>query len=623
MTTRTVYLRFNAGELQRSEDRATWVNTQLAIDPVLMVVEQLANHPMHGILEGQLPLDEQRRIGSELWKALFKDSGNDDYGGRIHLVPVPTAGADNRPLFDLVCRLPWTLMTRGMNGPFLARDPKEPVAITIDGDPERAHPERFANIRFPPYPEMVLVIPDLKGAGDTEAEAHRAALQASLHEYYISSAQRQQLHFIKRFDELEKILGARSPKLIYFHGHGEGAGGITKLQFDLQDGTTEWKGIDEIRVLLDRLVFPPVVWINACNAGADAINNALRALSGAACAVVVARTIAYVEDSRALGEAALPAIAIHGYAPASALRNAIKTQKVPVALARWANPAIAVQYGLWSTLDTEARAVGDPASIGDFQMRMDRAEPLKSASAYLRQRLDDSFALPCPLIWRGSHNESLEVFEQRLSDSLSEMFVEFPVTTWRVDLNPAAPPREKLWPNEFFNEGVLCSLLNIRGPLRDRSASRLKDAFINQFQQGPAIAVFEHGPLNRSAHKLIADYLGYWGQLARYLGLGAGRQIFVVLGFAIGDDSPVDVPAPPGPLDLRLGPVGPRELAAHLWTFHDPYGVIDEEMADTEAAELVTGFSGAFRPIHESLEERLRVRYWTTPKTTANPGGSR
>jgi hypothetical protein len=220
-------------------------------------------------MEWTLRLSRQRQIGSALYSAVFGPDGLGDPGRWLHIVPVlsPTAGLDeNEQFLSFICRIPWALLTRehGPNARFLVLDEVEPVAVTIDAAPDRANPDWFRSVKLPPYPRLLLVIPQVQTGQPTQGDVHSEELLAALVPYYGQAGLADHIRVVRTFAEFQQALRSRvlDPHIIYFYGHGRTSGFGTFFEFQNDNRLPDPRGLDEVRGDLDALVqrtrFPPL-----------------------------------------------------------------------------------------------------------------------------------------------------------------------------------------------------------------------------------------------------------------------------------------------------------------------------------------------------------------------------
>jgi hypothetical protein len=586
-------------------------------------------------IETEIRLDTQRRIGRILYNGLFGSKAA--IGDRwVHLVPLITPGPDpisppDSEFLDLVCHLPWSFLTtaNGERADFLVRAKAGPGIVTIDAWPERDNDSMFET-KLPPFPTILAVIPtNSEGGDETHGTEHWEAIRRTLEPHYAGRKLTKSLVCVRTFEEFTTAVQDARPHLIYLYGHAHPEKGSTGFWFDKEDGTGDFINVDEIQQALHDLFaltrFAPVVWVNACQGSSAERHNFLRQLSPLAAAVVTTRTLAAVEDSRAIAERALPAIAIGGRPPHGAIRDILAVRAPPVLSARWATTVISVQYELWSALDPEQREVEDIESAGDFPMRMDRNASLAKIAADLSARFaappEAQLALPHVVIWKGPAEQSLDVFTRRFVDHVSEQFPAWTTIEFRVDPQVDARPADSL------DHDLACILIALLG--RELDPGELTNVDYNRINNEVrricsgrrSILLFIHGPFTRSNVAAIGDYINNWRALHTALE-HAGDDFQVVLGFAF-DDEEVVVAAPPptweGVMIAPLEAVEPRELSEHLKKFRRFYNLAPDQ-AGALAQQLVEDACGLFRPIHAKLEQRAKFIRWS--RRSANPGGS-
>jgi hypothetical protein len=588
---------------------------------------QLANIEKLEELEWDLRLSRQQNIGRDLHRALFGQQGIGDVGSWLHIVPELTADSDpvvarqkNDEFLSFVCRLPWVFLTRAdaANAPFLVLDSLEPVSITIDAAPDRGAQAWFEEIKLPPYPRVLLIIPELKRGGKkwfrifaqddkwkpTYGSVHRKMLEARLLPYFDDAGVSNYVRVVRTFREFQISLQERfDPHVIYFYGHGLTHGFGTKLQFQYDDGRPDWREVSELRFGLDGVIqrteFPPVIWINACLGAAAEKDSALRLLAPISCCVITTRTLAAVEDSRAIAEAALPMIVKGGWAPHSALRQVLQKNPPSVRSARWATTVIAVQYGQWSVLAPEARAYLDYESAGDFPRRVDRAQPLKAVEQQMQEKLKSLDGTPEAILWRGEIEQGLTAFEERVTELAQERFPDRRVVTRRVELQPGAPPANQRALEASFRKSLFYGLRT--GAVTDATATQ-NDRIRQLLDRGPqTLLLISHGPFQGADVPMIKKYLEFWARQCREL-TPPEKAIRILLGFGFFDE-----PGKPNASvdNLRahlLGPVDVRELADHLMMYRRFYSIAESDVP-AQAEKLVDLHRGMFMRIRRKLEQ--------------------
>jgi hypothetical protein len=575
----------------------------------LMNVEELESS------EWELRRSQQHRIGRDLYRAVFAPDGLGDPERWIHIIPERHPLSNDQTEFqefvDFICRVPWTLLTADdtSNAPFIVLDEIEPVAITIDGAPDRGNREWFLDVKLPPYPRLLLVIPEVREDPPTEGAAHRNELEEALAEHYARAGVPHYLQIVSTFDAFRKIIRSKAldPHILYFYGHGATEGGHgTSFQFQNADGSADWRSFDEIRQELDGLVqrtnFPPLIWINACHGASAEQDSGLRALAPISCCVVTTRTLVAVRDSRSLATNTLPKIVIEGCAPHSAIRETLHETPLPVKSARWATTVIAVQYETWSALGSEDRIDVDLDSAGDFPMRMDRRAPLQNIFTYLKSSLESPPEGPQSIIWYGPSEQGLDVFEERIAELVIERFQNWRVFPRRVELQSHLLPRSVRDRAAYFRAGVFSALRGMPPRTAGRvDFERIRSAFDN-LSGNKNVFVLLHGPLEQEDLSVVRDYVDFWQKLFYELML-PGRDVRIVLGFYFsGLSATLEAIQLDGTLVQALGPVPPRELADHMNSYRYFYSLTQSEVPQA-AQSLVEAHGGRFNHIRLALEE--------------------
>lgn len=624
---------------RRLDGDDTWVDTGISEDSVYDgtggtwrdLLERFDTIEEIEEIERDLTGDLQQRVGRVLHRALF---GQTRWPGDrwLHIVPEKPHDIDQTrwdSFFDLVLRLPWTLLTDedSDSAAFLVLDPVAPVSITLDAAPGRGRHSWFKDIRLPLVARILLAIPILEQGGKpTEGPEHLEAVRAALAAACEARGLAAEVRHVGTFQEFEAAIRGREdpagdrlrfdPHVIYFYGHADTVGADTMLLFDPDArGKSEWHGIDEVRRILDdlfqRTQFPPFVWVNACKGGAAARNSVLRRLSPVASTVITTRTLATVRDSRALAERALPMITVDGRAPHSALRETIR--KLPadaVRSARWATTVIAAQYELWSALGTEARQFEDRESAGDVPLRMDRKQPIARIEGYLAKVLSDGeAAAPHVVLWHGRVDHGLDAFERRFDDLVVERFPSWCPIIRRVELQAGVKPnRPPGVLDPHFLTSVFEALRGTRVSLRGRGiqVQGIRSALATLVAARRSLLVLSHGPFEEAHRAGLIDYIDFWNRLYPLLDLGR-TESRVLIGLGFSEASPVLLAADDSALAVQLEDVPLPELTEHLQRFGELYGV---SPASVTAEWLIDDNNGAFRPIYNWLGEKLAIREW-------------
>ncbi|MGJ5040644.1 hypothetical protein [Bradyrhizobium sp. HKCCYLRH1062] len=573
-------------------------------------------------IEDKITLTTQRAIGRRLYRALFgtKRSIGDRW---IHLVPLlapaqPAGAPDaDSDFVDLVYRLPWSFVTTADDdrANFLSRTRSGAGSITVDAWPDRGATAPFET-KLPPYPVILLVIPlNAKGKEETFGKDHLKVIQTALGPYYEKPGLQSHVVHARTFEEFTTKLETARPHIVYFYGHAKPSGNSTVFWFDhgkIMRHVDAGEICAAVQNLRDITRFAPIVWVNACQSAAAERNSFFRLLSPMSATVLATRTLAAVADSRAIAEKALPAVVIGGHAPHAAIRDVLSTSPPPMLAGRWATTVISVQYEMWSALGTEERQVPDLESAGDFPMRVDRTHALASIADRLGPRLRLSPKAPHVVVWKGPPEQSLDVFTQRFIDHLAETFPDWSTVELRVGLQLDPRPASESEKDDLVS--ILIALLG--RPLDPEDVTnvnhkRIRDEAI-RLSKPRTVLLFVHGPFTRANIAAINEYLKTWSSLHTAIDTQGGN-VHVVLGFAFNEENTVaegPTLAGEGFITELLGPVAPREIAAHLAQFRLFYSYAPDEI-DARANELAQEASGMFRLIHARLEKRAQMIRWS------------
>jgi hypothetical protein len=615
---RDIRLRLMNGIIERELPNQGWRSTGLSRDTVVSGGDDATLESLIGELQSaedletlswSLRLTKQRAVGRNLYRGLFNPEGLGDPGRWLHLVP-----DKDDDFVDLFCRIPWCFLPREDDNasPFLMLDRNEAVSITIDAAPDRGHPEWFDEIKFPLHPRVLLVIPQVDDHGaPTSGKEHLAELTDALKASNPAFSS-DLLLSVRTYAEFCKALESHDPHVIYFYGHGSNDSFHTTFQFEKGVGSADWRNFDECVVPLQNLLgstqFPPVIWVNACQTGSAPQESALRMLAPLSCCTIATRTVIAVDDSRELARVALPLI-VNGRAPHSAVRQAIHDSPPSVQCARWATTIVAVQFGIWSASAPQRRAGFkdfDSDSIGDFPRMLDRVRPLQGVEAFLKERIPGASEKPWSVLWHGHAEQGLDVFEERISESIRDIFPGKTVSIRNIELQADVAPNDPDALEQQFCESVFYGLKGMRKPTDEKGVLHKKriQEYVTTAIGEDSLLVLLHAPLYASQIPLIKSYLNFWDDYFRALVLPKQE---VVLGFGF-----VDASAPDLQLDSVnfLDSVPPGELDDHLWTFRGFYRGVPEkrDRVSAKAQSLVDEFNGRFERIHLKLEELAGFR---------------
>jgi hypothetical protein len=292
--------------------------------------------------------------------------------------------------------------------------------------------------------------------------------------------------------------------------------------------------------------------------------------------VITTRTVAAVEDSRAIAEKALPKIVIGGQPPHTAVRDVISTSSVSMVAGRWATTVISVQYEIWSALAPEERNVEDLESAGDFPMRMDRTEAFAVIERYLTARLSGSASAAHVVMWKGPPEQGLDVFARRFADFVEERYSDWNSCRRKIELQLGDRA------NNSESHYLSCIYLGLtgRGVIPDDfSASRMeriRRVLRRIITRPQTILLLLHGPFTEANLNAVREYLKFWEGLPDALGL-VSRDVHVVLASAFLQDEKVQATYEPSEhaLLVELGKCIPSrsgkafELIPHFVRFKD------------------------------------------------------
>jgi hypothetical protein len=639
-----IYIRRGAnGSLERSEaptaDPTQWLPTGLSEDMIIdgptpkrlnELFDEWSKIENITDIETELDLKTQYSIGRQLCRALGAPAflKTTDW---LHLVPL--ARSEDETFFDLFCRIPWNMIGRDDTPTpmFLARDPTQLGSITIDASPSANGSARYSDVRMPPYPRVLLVIPSKLNTErrPTRADEHLQQLNDSMIAPYEKQGIRKRIAHVSTFEEFEHLLrdgiDGLAPHIVYFYGHADAFYDTSAFLFDDPNSDAgEWIGIDKIEIALKEGYrklgnFPPVIWVNACKSASAKRNSFLRALAPLASTVLATRTLATVKDSRALAEVALPLIAINGQAPHSALRMAFRAKMPPVSSSRWATVVVSVQYELWSALETEERQFEDADSAGDFPSRLDRTSSLSKIEVVLKNHLSSftsghqsSDLLPLSIGWRGDAEQRIDMFERRVGDLLQERLHKYPAISRRVDLQLDVSPRGGKDLQNHFLRSVLAGVLRERAHVGrwTPDLGHVQRAIKSMVTSDTRAVLLEHGPFTSIHADQISQYADFWREYASDL-MPGGYQLALLLAFGFSEE-PTHVGGSESEIlhtFIQLESVSHFELKSHMEAFYRFYR-FPKTRAAKEAEILISSTAGSFRKLQIELEKIANISRW-------------
>lgn len=625
-----------AWSLQVSLDGETWRPTGIRPTSPIPGAANLPNlQDLIAELEELQELDDikaalhptrQKKLGWFLTRSLFGAEGPVLDNRWIHIVPHRSPDGDDAfdydDFLDFVLRVPWLLMTDSgrPDAVALARLSNDPVAVTVDGGFDLP-PDRpwFDHVRLPPHPNILLIVPGKHPPGyPTHGDLHLAALGRTLKSRYVQAAEAGQrpgaIKDAASFSALEKMLGHQAkerfaPWIVYYYGHAAAEGDDVFLMMD--DGAHSIaKLADLLRIHRDATLNPPVVWINGCHSGAARLNSAIRLLSPYASTVIATRTLAEVNDARALGEAVLPGIAVGGWSPVSAMRDAIAAQTAAtVDSARWATPIVAVQYKAWTALAPERREDLDEESYGDIALRVDRDDQVDRIAALIKTGIESRASHPEIVCWRGARAQGPDIFENRFRDVIHERFADWSPIVRRIELGlDTRLASDKLGAEETkdmldaqFRARVHDALSDPGGPRSHRAVKEgdLIRALNGRLAGRKCILILSHGPYEDVRRDQLEHYLAFWRRLyPRLTQIDPARQRIVVGIGVTGHNSRSLQDA----TDIELTGVSPRDIAEHIGRFQSIYGYENISYWSNKIAETC---NNELRPIYDTLRKRL------------------
>jgi hypothetical protein len=586
---------------------------QALLDIYMFDAEFLANN------EWDLRIEEQRNIGMELWKKVFGNSVDFDPGSWLHFIP--EIGQTNDPTFiDFISKVPWAMLTRGALGKpmFLALDRNDPVAITVDAASVAIGSRRGNyNILQPSAPRLLLVMPEVTHADpirNTGAASHRRSLMEILQPHYDAASAPENIKYVRSFTEFEKTMLTErfDPHIIYFYGHGHTPGGHgTEFQFERgeKNGKEDWQRVDQIAFIISQVVDatnnPPFIWFNACLGAAASMDSALRLFSETASCVVAMRAVVLRDASRALAEKALKRAIVDRFSPPVAVREALRDCPSKWMISgHWALTVVATQFTDWTALGNDERVAEDDDAVGNFPIRVDRADALKKIEA----RLKASFAGqakkndPAVLIWSGSPDQMPLVFEERVRDVVIERFPGHKPVLFKIELQATVRPKN---PNELDNQlraAIYKGLsANQNVPVEDASLGRIRRLLANMSPGRNGVLTFLHGQLAVSDAAMVKAYVDIWKDLGADL-KDKPNSPCIVLAFGF-DAEPNHVLDPPEGYDVEyLGTVPPAEIKTHVGRYRRFYNVKIADL-ETKSQELARDTDGNFRTLLEKLEK--------------------
>jgi hypothetical protein len=659
-----IYLRLASdGRLERNtapDDENGWVDTTLSMETeygeghetlgdLIDKFEDVfdAQDPI-AQLSALLPVESQRRIGDVIRRGLFDLDQPEADMRWLHLIPCrpDPRHPEAKKLLDLVCRLPWIFLSgEDGRGPyFVAFQLQRPVYVTIDAAPRTAGDNVRREVKMPPQPRMLLVVADPVKPTELErtfGRAHAAELMRALAPYYLRDGRdyKSNLKFVRSYAEFRAALiggpnmAPFDPDIVYFYGHSypDEVSGMC-LEFEgpaAADGRAppDPRPIADISKLFTdafwNLQRRPVMWVNACFGASSPGLNALTAFSPMASCVITSRTAAAIAQSRELALIALPSLAA-GYSPPAAIWRALCSTDQTLMGARWATTVVAVQYEVWSALDTENRKLDDIGSVGDFPMRLDRAAPLRLVEGRLAAVTGER---PLAFVWTGGFDDSVQLFKERVEDRLAEFFRDRRALVRQIDLQDVRP---RVVGGQAATEGenvrqadaaldaqflfaTYCGLNVLRDTSKIRKNKTIADIAesLEPIAGGEGTVLFlGHGlgDPDSGTGDLIRKYIDFWAGLMMEPRIAA-LKLPIILGFVHSGEGELAVNTPHAELvEIALEPIGANELYEHIDVYNVFYSFNRLRLSET-AGTLVEECQGRFRRIHLKLEAKLDEKF--------------
>ncbi|AUB82755.1 hypothetical protein [Candidatus Thiodictyon syntrophicum] len=381
----------------------------------------------------------QLEIGSWLYREVFGDQRIDADEARLQI------DTDD----EHITRLPWPLLYR--DGVFCCANGWS-VALGSGA--------RRAEVRLPPQPRLLLVMPEPGGVSPTQAAAHLDELETLLSAGLPTLRQGRQLQVARTWEAFLTQCRDFRPELVYYYGHGLATGlESTRLVFADAQGRRDDRPVADLAQVLGNLETPPLLaYINCCQGDAGGLLGAGRQLARCIPAVVTNRTVAMIAAARGQALALWDALLLKGESPHRALATLYARRSGPdlsLADARWMTPVLHAGYGTWHSEPPGVRLAADHDPY--WHLKIDRVSQYHTVAGEARRMVREGRPRCHAFVWYGRAGEGVDLFHTRLNVQLRE------------DLDSARlleiAPR---WPDDLADparsfEDMLCEAFGVQG----------------------------------------------------------------------------------------------------------------------------------------------------------------
>jgi hypothetical protein len=274
------------------------------------------------------------------------------------------------------------------------------------------------------------------------------------------------------WDDFVRLLKEFKPHLVYYYGHGESDGQITRLVFAQgKERKRTDKAVADFALCLRNMEKPPLlVYVNCCLGDAGGFLGAGMQLGDFIPAVITNRAVAYISTAQTQAIVLwknILLLAIPPHQAVATLYARMTDQNLSVADIRWITPVLHCHYSGWkSTPPTPPdRLTDDP----HWHLKIDRVSQFSYVVAQTRLMLREKKPKSLIFVWYGQEGQGIEVFHKRvwveLREDLSNTFV-YPV-------RPAWPLHLENYDTAFGNMLAQTFEVNSLGdiPARIRSES--------------------------------------------------------------------------------------------------------------------------------------------------------
>ncbi|MCP4213719.1 MAG: hypothetical protein GY765_03635, partial [bacterium] len=220
-----------------------------------------------------------------------------------------------------------------------------------------------------------------------------------------------------------RLVDEFKPQLVYYYGHGESDGKITRLVFaEGKNRKRADKPVADFALCLRNMKKPPLlVYVNCCLGDAGGFFGAGMQLGDFIPAVTTNRAIAYVSTAQAQAIALWKAILLKAIPPHRAVATLyarMTDQNLSVADIRWITPVFHCHYSQW-----KATPPTPPDRLTDaphWHLKIDRVSQFSYVVAQTRLMLREKKPKSLVFVWYGEEGQGIEVFHKRVWVELRE-----------------------------------------------------------------------------------------------------------------------------------------------------------------------------------------------------------